>query len=90
MLRLEMWITIKTLYERGKNKTQIAEILGISRKTVRRVLNKLEQGETEPKRKQVESILSQHDEYIRSKVAEELPAVRIFQDLVTEKEYTGS
>ncbi len=30
--------TIKTLFEKGHNKTQIAKLLGIDRKTVRKVL----------------------------------------------------
>ncbi len=38
MLEVHMQTTIKTLFEKGYNKTRIAEMLGIDRKTVRKVL----------------------------------------------------
>lgn len=38
MLEADMKTTIKTLYQKGYNKTQIGQMLGIDRKTVRKVL----------------------------------------------------
>ena len=38
MLEVDMKTTIKTLYQKGYNKTQIGRMLGIDRKTVRKVL----------------------------------------------------
>lgn len=38
MLGVEMHTTVKTLFEKGYNKTQIANILEIDRKTVRKIL----------------------------------------------------
>ena len=38
MLEVDMKTTIKTLYQKGYNKTQIGRMLGVDRKTVRKVL----------------------------------------------------
>ena len=38
MLEVDMKTTIRTLYKKGYNKTQIGRMLGIDRKTVRKVL----------------------------------------------------
>ena len=38
MLEVDMKTTIKTLYQKGYNKTQIGRMLDIDRKTVRKVL----------------------------------------------------
>ena len=42
MLEVAMKTTIKTLYRKGYNKTQIGQMLGIDRKTVRKVLREAE------------------------------------------------
>ncbi len=84
-----MHITIKTLYEKGYNKTQIAGIVGCRRKTVRRALERMARGE-EIKRKKVPSIVEPYEEYIRRKVSQRLTAVRIHEDLVKEKGFRGS
>lgn len=89
MLGVEMHTTIETLFKKGYNKTQIANILGIDRKTVRTVLQKIEKyGVIE--RKQSISILDPHKEYINIQVSKELTAKRIFQDLRDEYGYKGS
>lgn len=89
MVGIEMQTTIKTLFKKGYNKTQIANILGIDRKTVRTILQKIEKyGEVE--RKEYVSILDPHKEYINIQVSKELTAKRIFQDLRDEYKYTGS
>ncbi len=38
MLEVYIQTTVKTLFEKGYSKTQIARMLGIDRKTVRKVL----------------------------------------------------
>jgi len=38
MLGVHMQTTVKTLFEKGHSKTRIGEILGIDRKTVRKIL----------------------------------------------------
>jgi len=60
MLGVAMHITIKTLAEKGYSKKKIAEIVGCSRKTVRRALARVERGE-ELKRKKVLSIISPYE-----------------------------
>lgn len=55
MLR-EAKCTTKNPFDKGYNKTQIANMLGIDRGTVRNVLKRIENGE-ELKRKPVPSIL---------------------------------
>jgi len=84
-----MHITIKTLFEKGASKKKIAEMLGCSRKTVRRALRRVERGE-ELKRKSVGSIIDPYEEVVRVKVSQGLTGVRIYQDLQRETEYRGS
>ena len=89
MLGVAMHITIKTLAEKGYSKKKITEIVGCSRKTVRRALARVERGE-ELKRKKVLSIISPYEEIVRAKVGQGLSAVRIYQDLQRETLYSGS
>ena len=89
MLGVAMHITIKTLAEKGYSKKKITEIVGCSRKTVRRALARVERGE-ELKRKKVLSIISPYEEVVRAKVGQGLSAVRIYQDLQRETLYSGS
>nr|WP_207751262.1 IS21 family transposase [Anaeromonas frigoriresistens] len=84
-----MYTTIQTLFDKGYNKTQIAEMLEIDRGTVRNVLKKIENGE-EIKRKNVASILDPYKEIIHIKIQQELSAMRIYQDISEETGYTGS
>jgi len=79
----------KPLAEKGYSKKKIAEIVGCSRKTVRRALARVERGE-ELKRKKVLSIISPYEEIVRAKVGQGLSAVRIYQDLQRETLYSGS
>ena len=73
-----MYTTIKTLFDKGYNKTQIAQMLEIDRGTVRNVLKRIENGE-EIKRKSVESILDPYKEIVYIKAEQELSAKRIYQ-----------
>lgn len=84
-----MYTTIKTLFDKGYNKTQIAQMLEIDRGTVRNVLKRIENGE-EIKRKSVESILDPYKEIVHIKAEQELSAKRIFQDISQEHGYMGS
>ena len=77
-----MHTTIKTLYKRGSNKSEIARILGIDRKTVRNVLNKPEDEPIE--KKPHPSIYDPYREYIEKKLSMGLTAKRIFQDIKTD------
>ena len=84
-----MHTTIKTLYEKGYNKSQIARILKVDRKTVRKVLKALdENGYVEHKTKP--SILDPYKECINIQVSKGLSAKRIYQDMHWELGYEGS
>lgn len=48
MVVVEMYYTIQTLLKQGKNISQIAEELGIDRKTVRKIRDKVKDGEVNP------------------------------------------
>jgi len=84
-----MWTTIKTLWELGYNKTQIAEMIGCSRKTIRKILKQIQQGQVEPKRELVVSIIEPYKDLILARVSQKLTVKRIYQEL-TGKGYTGS
>lgn len=91
MLKMEAYSTIKTLREKGYSKTKIAKMLSCSRNTVRKILKKLESGEEIIiKKESSEKKLESYKDYIIPKVEEELNAVRIYQDLISEKGYKGS
>lgn len=89
MLRENMYTTIKTLFDKGYNKSQIARMLEIDRGTVREILKRIENGE-EIKRKPVPTIIDPYKEIIDTKINQELSATRIYQDLSSEYGYTGS
>ncbi len=84
-----MHTTIKTLFSKGYNKSDIAKMLDIDRKTVRKILKELdEKGYVE--RKERVSILDPHKKYISIQASKGLSAQRIYQDLKSETDYSGS
>ena len=87
MISEDMKTTIKSLFEKGYNKSQIARMLDIDRKTVRRKLNEYNPSLQKKKR---ESILDPYKEYINIEVGKGIQGKRIFHDLVREYEYAGS
>lgn len=84
-----MWTTIKTLWDLGHNKTEIAKVCGCSRKTVRKVLKQLQDGQIEPKREVVPTIIEPYKDLIAARVNQKLTAKRIHQEL-QKKGFTGS
>ena len=82
MLEVDMKTTIKTLYQKGYNKTQIGRMLGIDRKTVRKVLNQSDQVDKASAKDGLwPSMLDEYREYIEIQLAKELSITRIHQDL---------
>lgn len=80
-----MKTTIKTLYQKGYNKTQIGQMLGIDRKTVRKVLKENDAATAPEQAKAVwPSMLDEYREYIQIQLAKELSITRIHQDLMKE------
>lgn len=60
-----MYTTIKTLFDKGYSKSQIAKMLEIDRGTVREILKRIENGE-EIKRKPVPTIIDKYKEIINN------------------------
>ena len=93
MLEVDMKTTIKTLYQKGYNKTQIGRMLSIDRKTVRKVLREDavqvpgpgSDAAAAPPKTRCPSMLDEYREYIEIQLAKELSITRIHQDL--QKEY---
>ncbi|AZT91627.1 IS21 family transposase [Caldicellulosiruptor changbaiensis] len=84
-----MHTTIYTLFKRGYNKSQIARLLDVDRKTVRKVIHDIEQkGEVE--RKSKGSVLDNYREFIEAKVNKGHSAKKIHQDLQAEFDFEGS
>lgn len=78
--------TIKTLYQKGYNKTRIGQMPGIDRKTVRKVpitdaQGKEAQTKGKPGKRVCPSMLDEHPEYIEIQLSKELSIIRIHQDL---------
>ena len=88
MLGVHMQTTVKTLFEKGYNKSKIGEILGIDRKTVRKILKNADK-EVHIEKKPHPSVLDQHKEFIEVGIFKELTATRIYQDL-QKKGFQGS
>lgn len=78
MLGVHMQTTVKTLFEKGYNKTKIGQILGIDRKTVRKILKNPDK-DVHIEKKPHPSVLDQHREFIEASIFKELSATRIFQ-----------
>lgn len=90
MLEVHMQTTIKTLYEQGYNKSQIARILNVDRKTVRKVIGSQESGYSEVPRKEYASQFDPYEDYILAKMDKGLTIQRIYQDLIRDYEITGT
>ena len=87
MISEEMCTTIKTLFEKGYNISQIARMLNIDRKTVRKKLNETNKPLKEKTRV---SILDPYKEYIEIEAQKGIQAKRIFHDLIRDYGYSGS
>lgn len=80
MLGVHMQTTVKTLFEKGHSKTKIGEILGIDRKTVRKILKNPDK-DVHIEKQPHPSVLDKHREFIDVSILKELSATRIYQDL---------
>jgi transposase len=90
MLEVAMKTTIKTLHEQGYNKTQISRMLGIDRKTIRKVIRTQEDGYTEIPGKEYRSQFDPYRDYILAKLEKGLTIKRIYQDMLRDHEITGT
>jgi transposase len=84
MYHIDMIYTVKTLYEKGKSQRAIARELGISRKTVKRIIEKIKQeGVKEPKFEK-DKKLDKFNYVIKAKLEKGLTAKLIWQQLMSE------
>jgi transposase len=85
-----MQTTIQTLYKKGYSKARISRELGVSPKTIRKVLRATENGDGEIQKQPHPSVLDKHQEFIEIQRGKGLSRQRIYQDLVADKGYSGS
>ena len=76
-----MYITIKSLWERHKNKSLIARLTGHDWKTVAKRIKEIEEGKEYPKKKPHPRILDYHKEQILEWLEENLSGVRIHEKM---------
>jgi transposase len=85
-----MQTTIKTLFEQGYNKSQIARMLNIDRKTIRKAIKSKEDGYADTPRKEYASQFDPYKDYILAKMEKGLTIKRIHQDLIRDHGITGT
>lgn len=81
MIGIAMYTIIKTLWERYKNKSKIAELTGHDWKTVARVIKTMEEGKEYPSKKPHLRFLDPYQEKIIQWMEEGLTGVRIHEEL---------
>ncbi len=81
MLGVAMYITIKTLMEKGLNKSEIVRATGHDFKTVAKVIKSIKEGKEYPEKKPHPKILDNHKEKIIELIEIGLTGVRIHQKL---------
>jgi len=81
MIGLAMYITMQTLWERCRNKSEIARVTGHDWKTVAKRIKEIEEGKEYPEKKPHPRVLDPHKEQIVKWMEEELTGVRIHEEL---------
>ncbi|MGB2783535.1 MAG: IS21 family transposase [Atribacterota bacterium] len=84
MIGVAMYITIKSLWERHKNKSMIARLTGHDWKTVAQKIKEIEAGTECPKKKPHPRILDSHKEQIMKWLEDNLSGVRIHEKMKEE------
>jgi len=84
MIGVAMYITIKSLWERHKNKSLIARLTGHDWKTVAKKIKEIEAGKEYPKKKPHPRILDSHKEQIMKWLEEDLSGIRIHEKMQEE------
>ena len=79
-----MYITIKSLWKRHKNKSLITSMTGHDWKTVAKRIKEIEEGKEYPARKPHPRILDYHKEQILEWLEEDISGVRIHEKLTEE------
>jgi len=81
MIGIAMYTTIKTLWERHKNKSMIARLTGHDWKTVAKMIKAIEEGREYPSKKPHPRVLDPYQERIIQWMQEGLTAVRMHEEL---------
>ena len=81
MLGVAMYTTIRTLWDLGKNKTEIARLTGHDWKTVAKVIKGMENGIDKPRYKDRDSIIEPFREEVIKLLDRGLSGIRIYQEL---------
>ena len=81
MLGVAMYTTIRTLWELGKNKTEIARATGHDWKTVAKVIKAIESGTDKPKYKDRDSIIEPYRDEVIKFLDRGLSGIRIHEEL---------
>ncbi len=84
MLGVAMYTTIKTLWEKTKNKTEIARLTGHDWKTVAKVIKNLGKGIETPEYRTRETLIDDHRNKLLELLEKDLSAVRIHEELLLE------
>ncbi|KAA0259349.1 IS21 family transposase [Deferribacter autotrophicus] len=85
-----MYYTVKTLLSQGKNISEISRELGIDRKTVRKIRDKVKDGKVETPKFSRVSVLEAYKEEIIEYLSEGLTAVLIHQKLTRDHDLSVS
>ncbi len=79
-----MYTTIKTLWNRTKNKSEIARVTGHDWKTVAKVIKDIEKGVEIPKKKPKATVIDNFKQTILKLMEKDLSAIRIHEELIRE------
>ena len=82
MLGVAMYTTIKTLWEKTKNKTEIARLTGHDWKTVAKVIKSIEAGIEIPQYSPRQCLVDDYRQDVLKLLEKDLSAVRIHEELV--------
>jgi transposase len=83
MLREAMYTTIKTLWDKGHNKSEIARLTKHDWKTVNKVIKAIQAGKKVPEKKPHVRLLESHQEKVIQLLEQDLSAVRIHEELTS-------
>ena len=82
MLEVAMYTTIKTLWKKTRNKSEIARVTGHDWKTVSKVIRDIEKGIEIPRKKPKKTIIDDYRETLTKLLEKDLSALRIHEELL--------
>lgn len=85
MYKIDMWYTVKTLIERGNSLRAISRKLNISRKTVTKIRDEIQNGNLQQPEFNCNKILDDYHDYVFGLCEKQLTSVLIHQKLIQEK-----